>query len=575
MSELKKKLNIPGDLPDFGALDNGFHNIGGKSFYIYNCFDYGTLITQINVEKFYKMNEISSVLPDYEIVVLDNTNTVFAASSNKARKIMESIDMTKNISKYFNYKNEKYLISNRTMQNGFHFILIMQPSRMQKLQQQYNLIYILAGIFLFAGCILLVYLNANIYRPLKVIAKKYVPSGEKRNEIDIINVKMDEIINENLEMQTQILNNQKIQSDIELNYAIHSKQGISEKLAAQLQSLYGRYRMMAVAVQNQTGGGDELFEYVDDYLLDTLDCKSINIDQFSHAYILPDIHGKEEIISILDKYFENTKPNILVYIGLSEVSGDFLQIHMIYRQCYERMMSNVIPLEKRYVITTDDLRMTGNTPATVSFEILNTIAKYTLNGTPKDIQEILEHIFFSNNAISLQDSISYYSQLSGLLSSLINQTNNVLGASDFKFLQNTAVYNPVYMFYTLLDDYKKLNVGTSQTYTALRYEIIEYINHHYKEALSLESISSVFGITPVYLSSWFKKNTGINLSVYITNIRMEEAKKLLLNNQHMKITDIAAQVGIPGASTFIRQFKNYSGCTPDQYRQMNNLKNMD
>ena len=87
--------------------------------------------------------------------------------------------------------------------------------------------------------------------------------------------------------------------------------------------------------------------------------------------------------------------------------------------------------------------------------------------------------------------------------------------------------------------------------------------------LSLETIAAAFDITPVYLSSWFKKNMGINLSTHIANVRMEEAKRLLVENRSLKVQEVAETVGIPSISTFIRQFKNYTGITPDQYRKLN------
>ena len=48
---------------------------------------------------------------------------------------------------------------------------------------------------------------------------------------------------------------------------------------------------------------------------------------------------------------------------------------------------------------------------------------------------------------------------------------------------------------------------------------------------------------------------------------MEEARKILLEEECIKVSDVAELVGISSISTFIRQFKNYYGCSPDQYRQ--------
>lgn len=555
-------------LPDFSKLDNGFYSIGGNNYFVSNSYNYGTFIIQLNAVKFCGLEEVTSVLPDYEIIVLYKDNKVFAASSNKAKRMVEKLNLNQDKSEYIRYSGSKYYISKKTLQNGFQFILVEKASVVQKLQLQNNVIYLVAGIIMLTGCVLLVFLNRRIYLPLRKVVMKYNNKENKYNEIEMLNGMMSDILNENTQMQNQILKNQRVQSDNELNYAIHSKQKISEQQAVYLQSSYGQYRIMSIAIQNQTGDGEEMFISADDYLMDTMSCKSIVVNNYVHSYIIPEEHSMEEICLNIDKYFCNIKPATMVFIGISDASSDFVHLYNIYRQSYERMLHNRIPLERRYAITVQDIKETKCGSASISFEIQNTIAKYTLSGGPKDLEETFEHIFFSDSAVLLQDVMSYYMQLSNLLLVLLKQANTVMELSDFKTTQLTLVYHPVYMYYLLLEDFKKLNAGTSQEHSTLRYEIIDYINEHYPEALSLDSISSYFGITPVYLSSWFKKNTGINLSVYINNIRMEEAKKLLLSHKNLKISDIAARVGISAASTFIRQFKNYTGCTPDQYRQL-------
>ena len=95
----------------------------------------------------------------------------------------------------------------------------------------------------------------------------------------------------------------------------------------------------------------------------------------------------------------------------------------------------------------------------------------------------------------------------------------------------------------------------------------EYISKHLKEPLTLSTVADIFSITPVYLSSWFKKNMGVNFSSYIAAARMERAIKLLCKQNSPKIHEIAAEVGIDSTATFIRQFKKHTGTTPSQYQK--------
>lgn len=73
------------------------------------------------------------------------------------------------------------------------------------------------------------------------------------------------------------------------------------------------------------------------------------------------------------------------------------------------------------------------------------------------------------------------------------------------------------------------------------------------------------GITPKYLSRFFKLQTDMNLTDYINEIRMEKAKELL-SSTNVQIGKISTMVGIYSRATFIRNFKKIEGCSPSEYR---------
>lgn len=97
-------------------------------------------------------------------------------------------------------------------------------------------------------------------------------------------------------------------------------------------------------------------------------------------------------------------------------------------------------------------------------------------------------------------------------------------------------------------------------------EILQYIKEHYREDLSLTGISALFGFSPNYFSSLFKKKTGCNFVQYLTQLRIQESKRLLLET-HMTIQEISTAIGYYSASFFIRSFKKAEGMTPLDYRR--------
>lgn len=99
-------------------------------------------------------------------------------------------------------------------------------------------------------------------------------------------------------------------------------------------------------------------------------------------------------------------------------------------------------------------------------------------------------------------------------------------------------------------------------------EIAAFIEENFNDnMISLGLIAEHFAMNPSYLSSFFKKQGGITLSDFITQIRIEEAKKLLPNRK-LTISEIATKVGYANSVGLIRVFKKVEGVTPGQYREI-------
>lgn len=96
-------------------------------------------------------------------------------------------------------------------------------------------------------------------------------------------------------------------------------------------------------------------------------------------------------------------------------------------------------------------------------------------------------------------------------------------------------------------------------------KVVSYIEEKYMEDISLESCADYVQTTPYTLSKAFKKILGINFIDYLTKIRMDKAKRLLMETNE-KISDIAETVGYRH-SYFNRIFKKHVGITPSQFRR--------
>ncbi|SET28119.1 response regulator [Paenibacillus sp. NFR01] len=99
---------------------------------------------------------------------------------------------------------------------------------------------------------------------------------------------------------------------------------------------------------------------------------------------------------------------------------------------------------------------------------------------------------------------------------------------------------------------------------------LHYIKEHFGEDLSLEKMASVVFLNPAYFSQLFKQKTGLGYKEYVTSLRLEQAKLLLLNPK-LKLAEIAERVGYQDMRHFTQMFRKKFGLTPTEYRQQEDM----
>ena len=97
-------------------------------------------------------------------------------------------------------------------------------------------------------------------------------------------------------------------------------------------------------------------------------------------------------------------------------------------------------------------------------------------------------------------------------------------------------------------------------------QILSYINEHIMEELTLDVLSRELHLDKYYLCHYFKDKTSLTVMEYITERRINSAKRLLLYTS-MSITEIAGKCGYASASYFAQSFKRYVGVSPVAFRK--------
>ncbi len=92
-----------------------------------------------------------------------------------------------------------------------------------------------------------------------------------------------------------------------------------------------------------------------------------------------------------------------------------------------------------------------------------------------------------------------------------------------------------------------------------------YITEHQTEELSLEQVARSVHTSKFYFCKMFKKSTGVHFTDYLSRLRTERARNLLLN-PNLRISEIAYEVGFQSLTHFNRVFKRILGQSPTTYR---------
>ena len=97
-------------------------------------------------------------------------------------------------------------------------------------------------------------------------------------------------------------------------------------------------------------------------------------------------------------------------------------------------------------------------------------------------------------------------------------------------------------------------------------EAVDYIHENYYKDLNMAQVSNYVSMNYSLFSLAFKEYTGVNFVNYLKNMRIREAKRLLVETD-LKITDISHKVGYENDKHFMKIFKNICGVSPSDYRK--------
>ncbi|MCU6708897.1 helix-turn-helix domain-containing protein [Paenibacillus sp. J5C_2022] len=311
-----------------------------------------------------------------------------------------------------------------------------------------------------------------------------------------------------------------------------------------------------------------------------------------HVVVLVNVKGREESESgasgELDTLTQQIQQQYEQYSGLTisaaitEPISDIHQLSSMYKQAL--LISNY--------------RMVYGHGCLIKQEETGQFVQEEMNADDSQIEELLNGVKTANWMIIVQHVNAIMSQLykyqysnmmfylSLLTSSVFHTLNAIERNSSLDFgIDFITFHNKIQSLETLeeiKEEYlalfkqiiEKMQKQKNEKTELIVSNAMKYVEIHYRDNnLSPQVIANYINLTPAYLNKLFREHTAESLSNYITKVRMDKAKQLLLESDY-NVDEIIDKVGWENKKYFYTVFKRNHGVTPSEYRLTAKVKTL-
>lgn len=258
-------------------------------------------------------------------------------------------------------------------------------------------------------------------------------------------------------------------------------------------------------------------------------------------------------------------------IGISPTGQDWQAIPDCCRQAFEALKWHGL-YQNHYVFFADDFHHRKFDWAGKWQEKSDKLVEWMKVGKKRDeVREAVEifvediSVVFDNNGIPLSIAYRVYAALLDMKEALGGRHDQMNPLTYFVFPMSGAELKQRLTSY-LLEAADSIHAAMLDHDHALVQQACLYIRESFRlSSLKIHDIADDVHVSPNYLSYLFKNITGDTVWEYVTRMRMEEAKQLLMHTKKKRY-EIAYEVGYESPEHFSRVFKQYFGVTPNTIR---------
>ena len=292
----------------------------------------------------------------------------------------------------------------------------------------------------------------------------------------------------------------------------------------------------------------------------------------------------KELSKVLEEIMKNYS-TIAYFGGIGQPVARLRELEESFREA-ERALAARFTMELNRIISVEDIRMAQNVDTLDDIEITSfgeiektrtMLEKFLNNGAEDEIDECVDVYINELPEENLKSVLMRQYIIMDAYIVMMSFCEKIEGIEGEMQAQSEELKNSMKTIQTLeeIKNYirmllKKI-IGVRDTISGRRYsDIIEIAKDQIRKTymsdeISLNTIAAEVGMSPSYFSSIFSKEMGKTFVEYLTEIRMDRAKELLMCSS-MKTSEIGYEVGYKDPHYFSYIFKKTQNCTPKEFR---------
>lgn len=553
-----RELLAPGErVDDLTALGNGWHAYRNFAFYIQTGYNGSALIAVVKTGQIAELNTFNRANPNQHIVVLDADGNYFSSSFNTTLYAVEMGDRyaAMKTGDSYSFRGVDYVIT-RLDCGAFSFLLLTDRLTPENSFRSLN-ISVASVVAATLALLLLTLLNTYYFRRISQIVSQ---RGSASGDIE----RLKQIVQERAAYH---------RAEIERFIAAAATKTATEKdysaISPMMSEEFDRYFVISILVQNaRTPLSADLFSQLYQFLSDHFNCCGAQIGEGRMTFIAERGSGAEQLDAILTQFFESMGGDWRAWVGLSTSYAEPKHLRRAFEQAAARMTT--LPLLAGRRLICSDAVTAVRAELVVTSDQIDALLDALWEGDEAQSALRLNALLYDRQPpCTLAGMQRLGDALSARLAERLPQSAQLPSPAAFSAdeICHPARLNDALCKYARAVREVCASVPADTPPAAPPNAVVQWIEAHYAEDISLETVAEQFHITPVHLSRWFKKENDVNFSTFLAALRIAHARELLDADPTIRNADLAARVGMASVLTFTRQFKAQTGMTPDQYRK--------